>query len=198
MTGASKLFLSALFPLTLLSPSAHESPLVKIYETSIDISAVHGITANNCISVQPDGNFHLEVRVQQLPSPTVTLHIYEATLNDFQMDRLHNLLDAQSLRESETFQSPKLPVSAPTFQVAVVQITREDSMQKLGYFAWNERVGKENERPESEPAAVKEQWLRSRVLLAPLLAWSHELRLMKMRELPESASTLCDADSLPE
>jgi hypothetical protein len=198
MTGVSKLFLSALFPLAILQPSVHEPPLVRIGEMSMDISSSHGITARTCISVQRDGHFHLEVRVQQLPSPTATLHIYEATLNDFQMDRLHNLVDAQSLREAETIHLPKFPVTTPTFQVATVQIRREDRMQKLGYFAWNERAGKDNEPPESEPAAVKEQWLRSRVLLAPLLAWSHELRLMKMRELPESASTLCDADSLPE
>jgi hypothetical protein len=197
MTGTSKLLLSVLSPLVLLLQQTHDRPLVRIGEMSMDISP-YGVTTNTCVLVQPDGHVHLEVRVQRLPTPTATLHIYEANLDDFQMLRLHNLLDVPGLRDAGDFQLPKLPLTAPAFKVATVQITREHHIQKLGYLAWNERGDKKKERPESEPEAVKEQWQRSRVMLTPLLQWSHELQLIKMSELPESVSTLCHGDSSPE
>ena len=196
MTAISKLLLFALSPLALLLQPAHERPLVRITEMNMELSS-HGVTTNTCVSVLPDGNFHLEVRVQLLPDPA-TLHIYESKLDDFQMLRLHNLLDVPNLRDAEPFQTPKLPLTTSVFTAATVQISREHDMQKLGYLAWDERVGKENELPESESAAVKEQWRRSRALLAPLLQWSHELPLVKVVELPESASSLCDAEPSAE
>jgi hypothetical protein len=198
MTGTSKLLFSVLSPLALLLQPTHDRPLVRIGETNMDISSAHGITTNTCVMVQPDGHFHLEVRVQRLPSPTATLHIYEGNLGEFQMLRLQSLLDARGLRDAEDFQAPQLPLTVPAVKVAIAEITREDHIQKVGYLAWNERKDGPTGRPESEPASVEEQWQRSRMLLTPLLEWAHAMQLVKMSELPESASTLCEYDSSPE
>jgi hypothetical protein len=197
MIGPSKLLVSVLSPLVFLLQPTYDHSLVRISETNLDISP-HGVTVSTCVLVQPDGRLHFETRIQQLPAETATLHIYEATLDSFHMLRLNNLLDAPGVRYAETFPMPQLPLTTPTVNAAIVEIPRERSIQKLGYLAWNERSGKQNERPESEPAAVKERWQQSRVLLTPLLQWFHELQFVKMSELPQSASTLCRDDSIPE
>src|ERR1700722_17534823 len=193
MAGTSKLLLSVLSPLAFLLQPTPDRPLVRIVEMSIDNTSVHGVTANACVLVRPDGDFHLEVRVQRLPSPMATLHIYEGSLDEFQMLRLHGLLDARDLRDLEDFQEPHLPLMTSFVKVATAEISRKDHIQKVGYLTWKERTEEPIGPPDTEPASVKEQWQRSRLLLEPLLEWSHAMQLVKMSELPESASTLCDA-----
>jgi hypothetical protein len=166
-----------------------QPPLVRIVEMGIDYHS--GITANSCIAIQSDGRFHLERRLQQLPSQQAALHIYEATLDAFQLSRLESMLDAQAVREASTYKTPKFPLGVPAVAAIRIAIARAEKVQTVGYFAWNREPGTEGSSPESTPEAVKEEWGSTRLALIPLVGWFHEVEAMKWPELDESHSTLC-------
>jgi hypothetical protein len=168
---------------------ARDVPLVRAVEMSIDSHS--GTTANSCIAIQKDGRFHLERRLQQLPSQQAVLHIYEATLDAFQLSRLESMLDAQVVREASTYKGPKFPVLVPTVAVVRLEIARVDKVQTVGYFAWNRQPGTDGLSPESTPEAVKQEWRSARLALTPLVGWFHEVEAMRWPELDESHSTLC-------
>ena len=167
---------------------APRSPLVRIGEWSTDLHP-SGITTGSEIVIQRDGHFHLETRFQQLPSQRVVRHVYEATLDAFQLSRLESMLDAQAVRDAPTYQAPTFPVAVPTIAGVIVKISRGDKMQSVGYFAWNKVPGREELPPETTPEAIQEQWRSSRVALTPLVGWFHEIEGMKWPELDESHST---------
>jgi len=148
-----------------------------------------GITTGSDIVIQRDGHFHLQTRFQQLPSQRVVLHIYEATLDAFQLSRLESMLDAQAVRDAPTYEGPKFPVAVHTMGGVTAQISRGDKIQSVGYFAWNQVPGREDLPPETTPEAIKEQWRSSRVALTPLVGWFHEIEGMKWPELDESHFT---------
>jgi hypothetical protein len=186
--------LATLFSLTIVAAQdavpVRKLPLVRIVETSIDLHP-SGITATSCIAIQSDGRFHLETRLQQLPHQQAVLHIYEATLDAFQLSRLESMLDAQAVREASTYKGPKLPVMVPTVADIRIEIARADRVQTVGYFAWNKQPGTDGYSPESTPEALKEEWRSSRLTLTPLIGWFHEVEAMRWPEFDESHSTLC-------
>jgi hypothetical protein len=194
MTTVTIPILATLFSLTIMAAQdvgpVRKLPLVRIVETSIDLHS-SGITANSCIAIQSDGRFHLETRLQQLPRRQAVLHIYEATLDAFQLSRLESMLDAQAVREASTYKGPKLPVVVPTIANVRIEIARADRVQTVGYFAWNQQPGTGGLSPESTPEALKEEWRSSRLALTPLLGLFHEVEGMRWPELAESHSTLC-------
>jgi hypothetical protein len=160
-------------------------PLVKIGEWGMDLHP-SGITTGSSIIIQRDGHFHLETRFQQLPSERVVRHVYESTLDAFQLSRLESMLDAQAVRDAPTYQGPKFPLTVPTVAGVTVKIPRGDKVQSVGYFAWNKVPGREDSPPETTPEAIKEEWRSSRVALTPLVGWFHEIEGMKWPELDES------------
>ena len=161
-----------------------------LVEASSDLSP-HGITASSCISVTSNGQFHIETRFQQLPQHYATLHIYESSLDDFQMQRLKNLLNSQSIRDLSPFTYPKTPMLARYISSVYVHIPREHASQHIGYFMWDEQTAEPNQSPESTPAAIKEEWRSARTTLVPLVQWFHEVEGMKWPEVPASRSNLC-------
>jgi hypothetical protein len=170
------------------------SPLLfSLHEMSVDLSS-HGITANSCISVTPEGRFHIERRFQQLPNSQATLHIYESSFDGFQMQRLKNLLDSQSIRDLGRYTHPVTPMSVSYFSSVDVRVPREHTFQSIGYFVWDERTAIPNESPDSTPKTIKGEWTASRTTLTPLVQWFHEVEGMKWPEVPESRSTVCDTD----
>jgi hypothetical protein len=186
-------FVAALLSLTIVvaqnAVPEREQPLVRIVETGIDYHS--GITVNSCITIQSDGRFHLERRLQQLPSQQVALHIYEATLDSFQLSRLKSMLDAQAVREASTYKTPEFPLGVPAVTALRLAIARADRVQTIGYFAWNPEPGTERFSPESTPENVKEEWRSSRIALKPLVGWIHEVEAMRWPELDTSQSTFC-------
>jgi hypothetical protein len=169
---------------------ARKLPLVRIVETSIDLHS-SGITANSCIAIQSNGRFHLETRLQQLPRPRAVLHIYEATLDAFQLSRLESMLDAQAIREASAYKGPKLPMVVSTFANVRIDIARANRVQTVGYLAWNQQPGTDDLSPESTPEALKQEWRSTRLALTPLIGWFHEVEATRWPELDESHSTLC-------
>ena len=194
MTTVTVPILTSLFALSIAATQdvvpVRKLPLVRIVETSIDLHSF-GITANSCITIQGNGRFHLETRLQQLPRPQAVLHIYEGTLDAFELSRLESMLDAHAVREASTYKGPKLPVVVPTIADVRIEIARADGVQTVGYFAWNHEPGTDGLSPESTPEALKEEWSKSRLALAPLVGWFHEVEAMRWPELTESHSNLC-------
>jgi hypothetical protein len=172
------------------SPPVAKS-LVKLHELGLDLSP-HGITANSCISIQSDGHFHLELRRQQLPNTFATLHIYEAPLNNFQLQRLRSLLDSQSIKDLGPYTPPVLPMGLSTFASFDAHIAREDQVQYVGYFVWDERLANFDQSPQSMPPSVKEQWRTAQTALLPLVQWFHEIEGIKWPEVPASSFNFCD------
>jgi hypothetical protein len=129
MTRIAVMAIIALAPFSL--PTGQDSQpvsnsLAALHEIKMDISP-QGIIANSCISIQRDGHFHLESRWQQLPTPSAILHIYEGTLDDFQLRRLKNLLDSQDIKALGPYPTPiplrgylSSQVSMPTFNVKIM------------------------------------------------------------------------------
>jgi hypothetical protein len=194
MTTVTIPILATLFSLTVVAAQdvgpVRKLPLVRIVETSIDLHP-SGITATSCISIQSNGRFHLETRLQQLPRRQAVLHIYEATLDAFQLSRLESMVDAQAVREASAYKGPKLPLVVPTVANVRIDISRADRVQTVGYFAWNQQPGTDGLSPESTREALKEEWRSSRRALTPLVGWFHEVEGMRWPELDESHSTLC-------
>src|SRR5258708_5155425 len=164
MTTVTIPILATLFSLTIVAAQdvvpVRKLPLVRIVETSIDLHS-SGITATSCIAIKSSGRFHLETRFQHPPRRQAVLHIYEATLDAFQLSRLESMLDAQAVREASTYKGPKLPVMVPTVADVRIEIARADRVQTVGYFAWNQQPGTDGLSPESTPEALKEEWRSS-------------------------------------
>jgi hypothetical protein len=135
MTTVTVPILTSLFALTIAATQdvvpVRKLPLVRIVETSIDLHSF-GITANSCLAIQGNGRFHLETRLQQLPRPQAVLHIYEGTLDAFQLSRLESMLDAHAVREASTYKGPKLPVVVPTIEDVRIEIALADRVQTVG------------------------------------------------------------------
>jgi hypothetical protein len=194
MTRAAFIVVIALVPFSMSAKQDSLSvprSLVQLHELGLDLSP-HGITANSCISIQSDGHFHLELRLQQLPNDFATLHIYEASLNDFQLRRLRSLLDTQNIKDLGTYTPPVLPMGLSAFASFDAHITREDRIQSVGYFTWDQRLGDPGQSPRSTPHTVKEQWRTSEIALLPLVQWFHEIEAHKWPEVPRSSSNLCN------
>ena len=146
MTTVTIPILATLFSLTIGATKGvapvREMPLVRIVEMSMDLHS-SGITANSCMAIQSSGRFRLETRFQQLPGRQAVLHIYEGTLDAFQLSRLESMLDAQAVREASSYKEPKLPLMVPTFANVRIDIVRGLRVQTVGYFAWNQQPGTE-------------------------------------------------------
>lgn len=174
---------------------AEATPIIRVGESVIDLHS-SGITATSCLVVRKDGSFHLEKRFQKLPRPEATLHIYEATLNAFEMGRLESILESSQLRDLGEYKAPKFPVAVPTIATVQAKIMRGDKVQSIGYFAWNRQPGSADASPESTPEEVKQEWQASRVALSPLVGWLHEIEGHTWQEVDQSHSTLCEVPSM--
>jgi hypothetical protein len=193
MTRGAIIVVIALVPLS-LSAKQDSQPvpdsLASLHEISLDITSPNGIIANSCISIQTDGHFHLESRWQQLPTPSAILHIYEGSLDDFQLRHLKSLLDSPNIKGLGPYPTPGLPFGIPKYVSFDAHVAREDHVQNFGYFVFDER----REKSESIPESVKEQWRVAQTTLIPLVGWFHEIEMMKWPEVSASTSNFCNID----
>ncbi len=171
------------------------APTVRIVESGVDLHA-GGITASHCIVVRGDGSFHLERRFQRLPAREATLHIYEATFNAFEMDRLEQILDGSDLRDLSEFRLPQFPMNISTFATFQAKIVRGQKVQSIGYFAWNRQPGTADGSPENTPDGVKKGWEVSRAAMSPMASWLHEMEGRTWPEVDQSRSNLCEDAAL--
>lgn len=165
--------------------------LVLLYEKQTDISP-RGLNLANCAIILPDGRFHLERRVQQLPRSSATLTIFESSLDSAQVQQLRTILDKAEIRQLTVYAQPQLPIGAPWTRAFNARIVRATGVQNVGYWTW--RGGSPEAPPNSETESVKKAWQQSENALRPLADWLHGIEGLRM--IPSDAkSTLCTADA---
>jgi len=164
--------------------------IVVIREGSTDLSS-SGRSDHSCITVAPDGRFHLERRTQHMPNPIATLEISESSLDSTQFEQLKSILDQAAVRQLPTYKQPPLPMAVPFFYGFNATISRGPDHQEVGYVTW--RGGSAKTSPNSAPDNLKQEWRRSEVALRPLSNWLREVRGLK-QTTSDGAPTLCAAD----
>jgi hypothetical protein len=187
---ASSLLFLAWTPLSAAQnqPRRHPVPfLVSISEGTTDLSR-NGVNVHDCILVQPDGRFHLERRMQQLPNPTATLDVFESSLDLAQLQVLRSTLNNDSIQRLPSYVLPAIPMSVPWFRGFHAKIARGTEVQSVGYWVW--RGGDPATSPNSTPDSTKRDWHDSEVALRPLVEWFDGTKALKLG--PSAAkSTLC-------
>jgi hypothetical protein len=163
--------------------------LIQIRESQMDLSR-NGVTFHECILVLPDGRFHFERRLQQLPATTASLNILDSSLDRQQLETLQGILNDENIKTLPRYEEPKIPMAAPWTSGFVTEIPRATQIQSLGYWLW--RGGTPEASPNSTAEEVKKGWRESEGALRPLVKWFHGVTSVKLE--PSSAkSTFCSA-----
>jgi hypothetical protein len=165
--------------------------LVVLNEAQTDISP-RGVNLSNCALILPDGRFHLERRVQQLPSHSATLEVFESSLDSLQFRQLQEILNDARVKELPAFLWPTTEMMGSKFQAFEARIARGDEVQRAGYFV--RRGAPVGEAQNSTPSGVRKEWEQSEAVLRPVLQW---LRGLETSTLQPSGgrSTLCSTDA---
>jgi len=145
---------------------------------------------SNCVLVLPDGRFYLSLRRQEIMDGTGTVKSLEGSLDAKALQILHALLNQQTIRNAPKLNLPNTPFVADEFQFFEVQIERESTMQRAGYFKWQ---GKGPDNPDS----TKKQWQEGEVALQPVAEWFRALKTNKeplKRPASKSHALQCDLD----
>ena len=158
---------------SLAGQSGDTSLLVRITESQINATPQGGISSD-CIVVNTDGQFHLERRLQQLPDPTVSLRTYDSSLNDLQLQWLHNLLDQERIQELPAFVMPESPGPAYLRRGVTVDLTQDGAAKTVGYMGWAGAV------PESSPTPVQKSQENAEIALQPIVDWFHKIEETKL------------------
>jgi len=146
---------------------------------------------SNCVLVMPDGQFYVSLRRQEIMDGTATVKAFEGSLNANSMQRLHDLLNRETIRNAPKFDLPKTPLGVDEFQVFEAEINRGALLQRLGYFKWKGR-GPDNSD------LTKRQWQESELALQPLVEWFRALKTDKeplKRPTSISHALQCDPDN---
>ena len=165
--------------------------VVILNEGETDISPT-GVNVHTCALVLPDGRFHLERRVQQLPNSSATLKIFESTLDSVQFRELQETLNGESIRKLLQFVWPAAPMIGTRFRGFRARIARGDQTQSTGYFELQGATS--GKASDSEPSDIEKGWEQSKTGLRPLLQWFQGLKASKL-EPSDKKSTLCSTDS---
>jgi len=170
-----------------INAPAHQY-LARIEWSQIDQSLT-GITANECILVFPDGHFHMERRLQQLPTPSATLQVYEADLSDEQLQQLKNSLDNYEIRNLPTFVPPSIPGPVNFRQAFQVRFPRNSHIDNIGYAAWKATSQSDPDAPARDALYTSQQ--KSVAALQPLYKWFTDLDSQKLTP-SNMGSTFCE------
>lgn len=160
--------------------------IVALGEMTTDLSP-RGLTTGDSLIVMPDGRFHLQRRLQQLPSKTATLKIFESSLSRDQLRALENILDELKKRDLPKYVLPTFPLDSPWFGMFEARIGGAQN-QKVGFWV----DAKEGTVPEE----TRNVWRDSELALRPLLRWFHEVEAMKLEPNANAKPLhLCVAES---
>ncbi len=167
--------------------------LVILHESQTDISP-RGRSVSNCALIFPDGRFHVERRVQQLPGSTAALKIFDSSLDSAQLQHLKTALDSEGIRRLPPYEQPILPMGVPWSYGFNARITRPTGVQNVGYWSWREGVPTAS--PNSSPENVKKGWRLSETELRPLVDWLRSIEHLKPVPSEVRSDTLCtDGDN---
>jgi hypothetical protein len=166
---------------------------VRISWSDIELSP-HGIIKNDCLLVLPDGHFHMEERLQQLPDPRSSLHIHESLLGDTQLEQLRSIFKLQQIVMLPEFFPFPFPVAVTRHRDFQAEISRnQETVQNVGFREWEDPKPDEGVEPSLEALEQSRVLAQSqrpaKTALHPLFQWILDL---ESQQLPDSGeSTLC-------
>jgi hypothetical protein len=164
---------------------------VIVHEGQTDISP-RGRSVSNCALIFPDGRFHVERRVQELPGSTAALKIFDSSLDSTQLQHLKTVLDSEGIRRLPPYEQPILPMGVPWSYGFNARITRPTGVQNVGYWTW--RDGVSTASPNSSPENVKKGWRLSETELRPLVDWLRSIEHLKLVPSEGRSDTLCKGE----
>jgi hypothetical protein len=146
------------------------------------------LNVHDCMQVLPDGRFHLERRIQQLPSPSATLRVFDSWLDTAHFRKLQEILKDEKISELPPYVQPEIPMTAPRFRGVKVDIPRGTQVQSVGYWLW--KGGTSDSSPNNAPDNIKTAWRDSESAMRPLVDWLHCIEALNLGP-SNSASTMC-------
>ena len=180
---ATLIFLGALFcPFSGGTQESGRTPgglIATLSEFRLSTSPPVGNT-NTCINVWEDGRFHLEHRSQQLPSSTAILQVYDSTLPEAQLGELRKIINSQAVRELPAL----IPADSAADKIWVrglqVEIPREATVQKVGYFEWGMWEPGSVSQPAHEVVHAPQPEVES--VLKALQEWMHRVSSLRLTQ----------------
>ncbi len=143
-----------------------DPPFIRIVESNVELMP-NGTSSNDCLLVGVDGRFHLERRIQQLPSRNASLSVFEDSLPASYIQELRAIMDTETLRKLPEFKRPELPVIAKKLRWFTADISRSTGVQHVGYFYSEPKLTTDQKVQESQS---------SESALRPLLQWFHSIK----------------------
>jgi hypothetical protein len=172
-------------------PQPQPEFLVEMREGTTDLSQ-QVPSVHSCILVLADGRFHLEKKVQRLPSSVATVSVFDYSLDSVQLQTLRAILARGEIRQLPIYSQPLQPIGVPWFYGFSVRIARVTGVQSIGYWTW--RGGTPAASPNSAPESVKKGWRESETALQPLERWLRSIEGLKL--IPsDTQPTMCVASA---
>lgn len=165
--------------------------LVKLIELTSDMTEHGGVTSDT-LFVFPDGHFQLQRRKQHLPKTEATLTIYESTLDSDRLQKLQSILDESNVKGLAPYTHPAFPLNGPWWGFFEADIARDNGLQDVGYWVW--LGGSSDTSPNTTPDVVRNGWLKSRLVLQPLLDWLHRVEAMHLRPSENANLLSCTSE----
>jgi hypothetical protein len=147
-----------------------KAPL-RVHEDQIDLSNRQGKNISSCATIYPDGRYHLERKVQELQTLSVSISIYEDVISTSQRDYLQKMIDSSEVRDLPHYSYPAVPRAAQFLHHFDLQIGRDNEVQAVGFVIW--RGPNETYSIEGAPANIRDAQFKSERILTPIVDWFH-------------------------
>lgn len=164
--------------------------LVKIVDNHMDLAGADNSVDNICVTIQRDGRFWLEERIQPKPGDRAELRTLKSHLTKAKLEKLEEIIGQEEVRHLPTFVAPAFPLGVNNYHAFIVRINREQMSQKIGFLAWRGEV-RAGGPPASTSDDVKRAWKESEAALQPMVDWVQELKHLKLR-VSKAAPSPCD------
>jgi len=159
---------------------------VRIQETWFTLKPTAGPNnLANCAVIRSDGRFHLVIRRQEFFDGENRSTAFDGQIPQSAMINLEHILDDASIKKLATFSPPQELLSGDDSSALVVEISRDNGVQKVGYFSWNGAAP-------SDAESSKEQWREAKSVLSPLTQWFRAMKSYKNSTWRRVANTSCD------
>jgi len=156
-------------------------------DVELDISP-NGQNVRTCAQVWGDGRFHIEQRIQQLPTPAATLKTLDSSLDSSQLRRLQDIIANESLAELPPFRWPT-GVDLIKFHAFRVNFKLGSRVRDLGYMTPQKMFP-----PKLADTSLEGEWERSEAALQPLVEWFRSLERSSILSASGAEATLCSSE----
>ena len=140
--------------------------MVIVQQQEIDLS-IKGKSSMECVAILPNGRFHLERRVQDLPGASTKTSSLESSFGETKLRQLREILNNNLIISLPSFVPPETPMGTRSFSTFISRINLGNGTKTVGYLIWEEGNDKKIS-PDSAPENIRTAWKDSESLLRPL------------------------------